>query len=187
MSIFSSQKIPLLVVGYGDRNQGDYSAGRRVAKVLKQSNSNYLRAISVYQLSSSLAPLLAKAQIVIFVGVYQVFKDMKPELQIKHFLPNYDQPEIGIPYPNPPHSLLSLVKSTYGVRPDTYWILIPALGNQQRHYLSNITRHGIRSALDYLIGEQHTNYSRPKNSGKCRSCKQDHGDVQVPSYDHSLR
>ncbi|AFZ45185.1 hypothetical protein PCC7418_3063 [Halothece sp. PCC 7418] len=153
MNYSSSPEIPLLVIGYGDTSKADQGAGYKVAEVLKKKNYKYIQALSVYKLSSRLASLVIKARMVIFISSYQVSHDMDSEIMIKHFLPHYEKTEMGISYPNPPHSLLSFVKGVYGKKPDAYWILIPAVHNQPHQYLSCLTRKRIKDTLEYLIGE----------------------------------
>jgi len=155
MSDSSLPKMPLLVIGYGDKRKADNSAGRHVAEVLKKKSLNYIRALSVYHLSSSLASRLTQAKMIIFIGSYRLIDEMNPEIIVKHFLPNYEQPEIGISYPNPPYSLLSLIKRVYGKQPDAYWILIPAVNDQADQEMSPLTQKAVMSTLEYLTGDSY--------------------------------
>jgi Ni,Fe-hydrogenase maturation factor len=177
----SLPEIPLLVIGYGDKRKADNSAGRYVAEAIKNKSFKYIQALSVYNLSSSLASRVATAKIVIFVGTYRPLNDMKPEIIIKHFLPHYDQPDIGISYPNPPYSLLSFIKKVYGKQPDAYWILIPALNDQPDQEMSYLTQKAIRSTLEYLIGDSDQQSFSSKAHQQCAVCPKPDQELGVTS------
>lgn len=170
MTHSSLPEISLLVIGYGNIRSTDYSAGYQVAEILKGKNLKYIHALSVHQLSSRLASVIIRAKLVIFISSYSLNQDRDAEIMIKHFPPHYDQPDIGIAYPNPPHSLLSLVGDIYGSKPDAYWILIPAVNHERHQGLSFVTCKGIQDTIEYLTGECCHFSFRRKDCQKSKNC-----------------
>ncbi len=187
MSDSSLSETPLLVIGYGDKRKADNSAGRQVAEAIRKKNIKYFQALSVYHLSSSLASQVAKAKMVIFISSYHLLGERKSEIIIKHFLPNYEQPEIGISYPNPPYSLLSFIKRVYGKQPDAYWILIPAVNEQRDQSVSYLTRKAINSTLEYLTGDSDQNSLPLKPHQQSKVCPKPYGELQVSSNCYPIR
>jgi len=187
MSDSSGQRLALLVVGYGDKRKADNSAGRHIAEAIKQKSLKSIQALSVYHLSSSLASRVAKAKMVIFIGSYPLLDEMNPEIIIKHFLPNYEQPEIGISYPNPPYSLLSFIKRVYGKQPDAYWILVPAVNDQPDQEMSYLTQKAIRSTLEYLTGDTYWQSFSSKVHQQSKVCPTPYGELQVSSKCYPIR
>lgn len=187
MSDSSGQEVPLLVIGYGDKRKADNSAGRHIAEAIKQKSLKSIQALSVYHLSSSLASRVAQAKTVIFIGSYLLFDEMNPEIIIKHFLPNYEQPEIGISYPNPPYSLLSFIKRVYGKQLDAYWILVPAVNDQPDQDISYLTQQAIRSTLEYLTGDSYQQIFSSKVHQQAKVCPKPYSELQVSSNCNPIR
>ena len=181
MSNSSGQEMSLLIIGYGDKRKADNSAGRHIAEAIKQKRLKSVQALSVYHLSSSLASRVAKAKMVIFIGSYCLLDEMNPEIIIKHFLPNYEQPEIGISYPNPPYSLLSFIKRVYGKQPDAYWILVPAVHDQPNQEISYLTEKAIKSTLEYLTGDTYRQSVSSKAHQQVKVSPKPYGEQQVSS------
>ncbi|MFB6276966.1 MAG: hypothetical protein ABEI32_12580 [Halothece sp.] len=141
---------PILIIGYGSTEQEDVGAGYLVAKAIQNWRIENVKALSVDILSPSLAPLIIKAKTVIFVGSYNLYEHMKPELIIKHFLPNHSESNSKIIYDNPPQTLLGFINAVYHKIPEAYWILIPALNHELSSHLSHTTQRAIAQSLKYL-------------------------------------
>lgn len=143
-------EIPILIIGYGSKEQEDLGAGYLVAKAIQNWKIENVKALSVDTLTPRLAPLIIKAKTVIFVGSYNLYEHMKPELIIKHFLPSSSESNSKIIYDNPPQCLLSFIKVVYDKIPEAYWILIPAVNHQLSSHLSHTTQKAIEETLQYL-------------------------------------
>ncbi|AFZ44314.1 hydrogenase maturation protease [Halothece sp. PCC 7418] len=143
-----------LVIGYGDREKSDEGAGCRIAEIIQQKEWKDLEGLSVPYLTPSLSSMMIRAKTVIFVSSYFLFEKMKPEIIIKHFLPDHKSNESNINYPESPFSLLSFTESIYNEKPNAFWILIPAKNHQQGDNFSTSTQAAIQDAITYLVDQQ---------------------------------
>ena len=117
--------------------------------------------LSVESLTPSLASLIIKTKTVIFINSYFLFENMKPEVIIKHFLPDSKPNEIEIDYPEPPSSLLSFTDAIYHNKPNAFWILVPAVKHQEGEEFSTSTQTAIENTISYLIGNQYLGSLNP--------------------------
>lgn len=143
----------LLVIGYGDREKSDEGAGCRIAEIIQQNNWKDIDGLSVPYLTPSLSSLMIRAKTVIFVSSYFLFEKMKPEIMIKHFLPDDKKDETNLDHPEPPFSLLSFTESIYNKKPNAFWILIPAINYQKGEDFSLSTQAAIQDTMTYLAGK----------------------------------
>jgi len=141
---------PILIIGYGSIKQEDVGAGYLVAKAIQKWKIEQVKALSVDILTPNLAPLIMKAKTVIFIGSYHLYEHMKPDIIIKHFLPNNSESNSKMIYDNPPQTLLAFIKAVYNKLPEAYWILIPAVNHQLSNHLSHTTQTAIGRTLKYL-------------------------------------
>lgn len=149
-----SQTKSLLVIGYGDREKSDEGAGCRIAEIIQAKHLKEMEGLSVQSLTPSLASLVIKAKTVIFINSYFLFENMKPEIIIKHFLPDSETNDIEINYPESPCSLLSFTDATYHQKPNVFWILVPAIKHEQGEDFSTATKRAIEKTIAYLMGHQ---------------------------------
>lgn len=143
-----------LVIGYGNSEQSDEGAGCRTAEIIQKTDWKDLEALSVQYLTPSLASVMIQAKTVIFVSSYLLFENMKPEIIVKHFIPNCKREEIKKDYSKPPSSLLSFTQSIYHKQPNAFWILIPALNCQKGNNFSRSTQEAIQNTIAYLANQK---------------------------------
>ena len=143
-----------LVIGYGNREQSDEGAGCYIAEIIRQKDWQDIEALSVQYLTPSLASFMIQAKTVIFVSSYFLFEKMKPEIIIKHFLPDYKKQKIEKNHSEPPSSLLSFTESIYHKTPDAFWILIPATNYQKGSDFSSSTQKAIEDTITYLTDQK---------------------------------
>jgi len=154
-SLHSTKEIPILIIGYGNIEQGDAYAGSLMAQIIKKLNLEQVEALSVETLTPRLAPLILKAKTVIFIGSYYVYEHMKPEIMIKHFLPQNLTADFDTGYDCSPQNLLAFVESVYHKIPEAYWILIPAITYRLSDHLSTTTQTAIEELLKYFTIGSH--------------------------------
>jgi Ni,Fe-hydrogenase maturation factor len=150
---FSNDQINL-VIGYGDKKKSDEGAGCHVAEMIEQQKLENIEAVSVRNLTPSLASLIVQAKIVIFISTYYLFENMQPEIVVRHFLANHQLTNMKIEYPDSPSSLLSFANSTYDNQPNAFWIQIPATNHYKGSNFSSSTQQAIADTIDYLKQEK---------------------------------
>lgn len=145
---------PILIIGYGDQEKSDEGAGYWVAEIIKKKELKNIEVLSVPHLTPSLASVIVQAKTVIFISCYFLLDHEKPELIIKHLLPNFLTHSLEVGLPESPSALLSFTESIYHRIPNAFWILIPAEYHQKGQGLSRLTQKGIKDAIAYLNEEK---------------------------------
>jgi uncharacterized protein YjbI with pentapeptide repeats len=153
-----------LVIGYGNREKSDEGAGCRVAEIIQQKDWKDTEALSVQYLTPSLASFMIQAKTVIFVSSYFLFEKMKPEIIVKHFLPDRKRQKIERNHSEPPSSLLSFTESIYHQKPNAFWILIPAVNSQKGSDFSSSTQKAIQNTITYLANQTSIRSLNPMNA-----------------------
>lgn len=143
-----------LVIGYGNREKSDEGAGCRIAEIIQQQDWKDTEALSVEYLTPRLASFMIQAKTVVFVGSYVPFNNLKPEIIVKHFLPNSKKEKFEINSLDPPSVLLSFTQLTYHKQPNAFWILIPAVNCQKGNNFSSSTQEAIQNAITYLAAQK---------------------------------
>jgi len=153
-----------LIIGYGNREKADEGAGCYIAEIIQQKGCKDTEAISVQELTPSLASFIVQAKTVIFISSYFLFENMKPETIVKHFLPDCKRQKMERNHSEPPYSLLSFIESIYHHKPNAFWILIPAVNSQKGSDFSSSTQKAIQDAITYLANQKSISSLNPMNA-----------------------
>lgn len=137
----------ILLIGYGNTLRGDDGAGQQVATAIAKRNLPNLQAIAVHQLLPELAEPLAAAQLAIFVDVYPA--DAGQGLQIRRLEASLNSERLA-GHTADPRSLLALTEQVYGMAPDSWWVLIPAIQFEFGERISAVAEQGINEALQQI-------------------------------------
>jgi hydrogenase maturation protease len=154
----------ILVVGYGNSLRSDDGAAHVVTSRLQQQELSQVQVLSVQQLTPELAETLSQVQLAIFVDVYM--SDGDTQLRVES-LPSQEQLESEARWKwihqATPRSLLALTKQVYGVSPEAWWVLIPAVNLDLGETPSAIAQSGIDAATEYIL--QHLRQWETERSG----------------------
>ncbi|OLP17849.1 hypothetical protein BST81_12350 [Leptolyngbya sp. 'hensonii'] len=144
MNTADPDKIPYLVIGYGNTLRSDDGAGYWVAETISQWDWAPLRSQAVHQLTPDLALAIAQTETVIFIDATTIsseviFQPLEVDLTVT-FTTHFAHPR----------SLLALASTLYQANPVAYHLLIPASNFELGEIFSQTTANCCYIALEKI-------------------------------------